>query len=187
MGYETRFTGTVHGPKPVYDKFRRDALADTKRFGEYSLPLDFWFYSDNFDQMKWYGYNKDCIELSLEYPNLLFTLEGEGEESGDIWKAWYRNGKFVEAKAKIVFDEPDLDSLLPLDHEAAQKMAETEARELAEKAEKAKAEALEAAKRAHLAALRAGADLEASKAQIAEYNITDEEYEEIFGEPPIKV
>lgn len=180
MGYETRFTGAVHGPKPIYDKFREDAERGDTKFGSYGFDLDFWFYSDNYDQMKWYDWQKDCEELSKDYPNLLFSLEGEGEDNDDIWKAWFRNGKSVVVRAKIVFEEPDLDEILPLDHDAAAKLAAKVAEEAEERARKAKEEAIAAAQEAYRAHLRAGANLEAARAQVASFDLTPAERDELF-------
>jgi len=56
---------------------------------------------------KWYDYHKDMIEFSLVFPNVLFELYREGEESGDIEKSYYRNGKSQVCKARIVFEEYD--------------------------------------------------------------------------------
>ena len=33
------------------------------------------------------------LKLSLEFPEYVFILDGEGEESGDIWRSFYKNGK----------------------------------------------------------------------------------------------
>lgn len=56
---------------------------------------------------KWYDHNEELAEFSKKYPTWLFILFGEGEESGDIWKRYYLNGKVQEAVAKITFDEFD--------------------------------------------------------------------------------
>jgi antitoxin component YwqK of YwqJK toxin-antitoxin module len=62
-------------------------------------------------ELKWYDFHEEMIAFSKEYPNWLFTLSGEGEESGDIWKAYYVNGKYQQEKAKIVFDPFDMQKL----------------------------------------------------------------------------
>ena len=121
MGYYTRFDGRVTGSKVLLDKFKEDAeRGDT--YGQYGSNLDDWTYGEFFggDSAKWYDWEKDMKELSSKYPHLLFELSGEGEEAGDMWKAWARNGKVVTVRARIVFDEPDIDKELPTpDIEAA--------------------------------------------------------------------
>lgn len=57
------------------------------------------------DTTKWYDYDKDMKLVSKNYPGVLFTLSGEGEESGDIWKSYYWNGKSQFTRATLVFEE----------------------------------------------------------------------------------
>lgn len=57
------------------------------------------------DTVKWYDHVKDMVKLSTLYQDILFTLEGEGEESGDLWRAYFKNGKHVRNTAKIVFPD----------------------------------------------------------------------------------
>jgi len=57
------------------------------------------------DSCKWYKYQEDLKKFSSMHPITLFKLSGEGEESGDIWNAYFKDGKMQMCKAKIVFDE----------------------------------------------------------------------------------
>ena len=59
------------------------------------------------ESCKWYDHEKELLEFSKKYPSVLFILEGEGEESGDIWKKYFKNGKAQYAKAKLIFEEYD--------------------------------------------------------------------------------
>ena len=54
-------------------------------------------------KIKWYEYEKDMNELSKKYPKILFELSAEGEESEDMWKARFRDGKSEIVKAIITF------------------------------------------------------------------------------------
>lgn len=142
MVYSTRFDGGVEGPEELVEVFVNDA-DDGKTYGQYGNDLTDWI-SEFFggDTASWYDWKKDMVSLSKEYPNLLFWLEGEGEESGDIWKAWARNGKVVTSQARIVFDEPDLDKELPTP-DAAKAIAKVKADKAAKiDAEIARLEAL---------------------------------------------
>lgn len=56
---------------------------------------------------KWYENHKDMIKFSKKYPTILFTLKGEGEESGDLWMKYFKNGKVQMARAQISFAEFD--------------------------------------------------------------------------------
>ena len=112
MGYYTRFTGEVSGPAELMDEFINDG---DETFTVYDLPLSDWLDGEfrSGAEMKWYSWEDDCTALSEQYPGLLFVVEGEGEESGDLWKAWIRNGKAVIVRGRVVFDEPDLDQVIP--------------------------------------------------------------------------
>lgn len=52
---------------------------------------------------KWYEHETDMRVFSKEIPEVLFTLHGEGDENGDIWKKYFLNGKCQVAKAVIQF------------------------------------------------------------------------------------
>lgn len=57
------------------------------------------------DVVKWYNHKNDMIKYSKRYPDTLFLIEGFGEEDGDIWKHWFKNGKSFYSRAKLVFEE----------------------------------------------------------------------------------
>ncbi len=70
--------------------------------GKYAFPV-----GDNAESCKWYSHEDDMRKLSIYFPNVLFTLSGEGEESGDIWEKHFLNGKTQHCKAKIVIEALD--------------------------------------------------------------------------------
>lgn len=63
-----------------------------------------WEYGES---CKWYDWRLTMVEYSKRHPNVVFKLHGEGEESGDIWNAYFKNGKHQVYRARIVFDEYD--------------------------------------------------------------------------------
>ena len=63
------------------------------------------------DDMKWYSHENDMKAYSLQHSTTLFELGGKGEENGDIWKKYFKNGKVQVCKAKITFDAYDEDKL----------------------------------------------------------------------------
>ena len=63
------------------------------------------------DSIKWYDHEEDMKKYSIGHPNVLFRLTGEGEDSGDIWMAYYQNGKMFKTKAKLVFENFSIEKL----------------------------------------------------------------------------
>ena len=59
------------------------------------------------ESCKWYDHEKELREFSTRYPDLIFKLHGEGEEAGDLWDEWYKDGKMQKGKAIITY--PDFD------------------------------------------------------------------------------
>lgn len=56
---------------------------------------------------KWHSRRADMLALSAEFPEILFTLYGEGNSSLDAWYEYYQDGKFQHCAAQITFDEFD--------------------------------------------------------------------------------
>lgn len=83
MGYETRFMLT-------HDSDREIDLIDAQYY-----HID---YDEETDGIKWYDHHADMMVHSAKYPEVTFTLSGEGEESGDIWRVRYLGGKVIEEK-----------------------------------------------------------------------------------------
>ena len=75
------------------------------------VPSGHWkwidFINGEAEECKWYEYEGDMKWLSKEFPTVLFTLKGTGEESGDLWVRYFKGGKVQTCQAKITFDEFD--------------------------------------------------------------------------------
>lgn len=67
---------------------------------------------DTGDATKWYGFDEDLIEISKKHPDNLFTLQGAGEENGDIWVCYFKHGKKQMCEAKITFAEFNEEELI---------------------------------------------------------------------------
>ncbi len=61
---------------------------------------------------KWYDHEKTMREISTKFPSVIFTLIGEGEESGDMWRKYFKNGKMQIAKAVMIHFESYDEELL---------------------------------------------------------------------------
>jgi len=55
----------------------------------------------------WRHHEIDMRELSAQFPTVLFQLSGSGEENGDLWEEYYKDGKMQRIDAEITFAEFD--------------------------------------------------------------------------------
>ena len=98
MGYETRFKLTALTNRNYAQRDYLKVLAEID-------PKEFSPEAEEFEEpRKWYDYKNDMKKLSLAFPTTYFLLYGVGEEPGDVWKAYFYNGK-----AFLIFeDEPSI-------------------------------------------------------------------------------
>ena len=64
------------------------------------------------DEIKWYNHENDMRKYSKMFPKATFIVSGVGEEEGDYWKEYYKNGKMVRCNGDMTiaydtFDERD--------------------------------------------------------------------------------
>ncbi|MGG1641835.1 hypothetical protein ACIFQM_11175 [Paenibacillus sp. NRS-1782] len=59
------------------------------------------------DSCKWYEHEADMRVFSKRFPDVLFQLSGDGEEAGDIWRKYFRNGKMQNCPGQITFEPFD--------------------------------------------------------------------------------
>lgn len=57
--------------------------------------------------IKWYEHSEDMEKVSKLLPDLVIQVDGEGEEVGDIWRSFWKNGKVHEAKRTVIVEEFD--------------------------------------------------------------------------------
>lgn len=117
MGYYTKFRLSIEQGQAdlglVYDKLNKIVMGD-----ESGSPF---YYEDGNDDissddvMKWYDHDDDCAELSKTFPGVTFCLAGEGEENGDMWKTYYRNGFCQICRAVTTYPPFDASKLNTVD------------------------------------------------------------------------
>jgi hypothetical protein len=104
MGYNTSYTLSIkNGSNDLIDELR-EAYDDA----DYAINS----YGDREERCKWYDHEKHIKSFSIIHPDVLFVLEGDGEESRDIWVKYFQNGKMQSCKAKITFDEFNPEKLI---------------------------------------------------------------------------
>ena len=61
------------------------------------------------DSMKWYDHEDDMCKLSAMFPDLYFTLEGDGEECDDFWRKLFHGGQCIGCvDGEIYYPEFDI-------------------------------------------------------------------------------
>jgi hypothetical protein len=107
MGYYTDF-------KLRTDKHVPDLGKKINEISGYSFDDDTNYYigSDELNSLqcydiKWYEHETHMRKISKNHKNVLFTLEGNGEEEGDMWVKYFLNGKMQKVKAEITFQPFD--------------------------------------------------------------------------------
>lgn len=115
MGYMTFYTLGWNTPKekPSVQENRRYEGVD-RELGETIMG---WLQKDlGFDSQlehidsygasswsKWAEHDEDMIRLSRNFPQVLFVLDGAGEEDGDLWRTYYLSGLLQYAPAQITY------------------------------------------------------------------------------------
>jgi len=101
MGYYTNFN------IKVINEVDHD-LDNIKEIIEEESGYDFEIHDNEIcsnGEIKWYGYGTDMVKVSKQLPEVTFQVDGHGEESGDIWRNYWKDGKVQEAK-RVVTIEP---------------------------------------------------------------------------------
>lgn len=91
MGYYTYFTCTTDATEKQNEAMYEWAMLNIKDI-TYALPD---FEGGCGQDSKWYDYERDMVNLSSQFPDVTFTLNGEGEESLDVWTEKYKGGKAI--------------------------------------------------------------------------------------------
>jgi len=63
------------------------------------------------DACKWYDHQKDMRAFSQKHPDVVFLLEGEGEDNTDMWREYYKSGKMQRSAVVITFEQYDENKL----------------------------------------------------------------------------
>lgn len=59
------------------------------------------------NEMSWYDYDKEMAEFSKKYPDYIFVLWGDGQNSDDKWVHYFHNGLSQFERAKIEYGDYD--------------------------------------------------------------------------------
>ena len=100
MGYHTYYTLSVIGANRTDQERIREMLANLGVLG-YALQEGSGTEYGTNEPVNWFCHDDDMLEISRRFPQVLFSLHGEGESNGDIWESHYLGGKTYTQPAII--------------------------------------------------------------------------------------
>ena len=104
MGYYTSFSLYIlEGERPSEDYI--EELREICQCAEYAIDESGCFYSES----KWYTHEDDLKKFSSgdNCKDVLFQLEGEGEDNEDLWIKYFKNGKMQICRGEVFYPEYD--------------------------------------------------------------------------------
>jgi hypothetical protein len=103
-----------------YTIYKLDASAEPEELISYLESDESWEYgepglieifSSDSHSIMWYDFKRDMLKLSNKFPNILFTLTGKAEKSGDLWVMYFKGGRSQRSNAIIKFEPFDEECL----------------------------------------------------------------------------
>lgn len=101
MGYYTEYNVTITGAGNANRAIK--IAEDELKLGRHDYQVFEGGLITFYCHGKWYGWREELTAVSAKFPNLLFEIEGDGEDSDDFWKARIKNGECEIVKGKIVY------------------------------------------------------------------------------------
>ncbi len=101
MGYYTDFTIKANTSQTTFN----EAITQLSDISGYTFHSH--WNEARLLESKWYKHDSDMATLSNNFVDVLFEVCGVGEDEGDLWKSYYKNGKLFTSNGKIVFEDFD--------------------------------------------------------------------------------
>lgn len=115
MGYLTEFGLTVTlegGEEAEYEGVDECFDGDDGVLGEIEEEMRRFGIENRFHEAtKWYACETDMRCLSRRFPGVLFTVTGDGEDKGDLWVAYFLDGRMQRDAAEVVYPGFDPEKL----------------------------------------------------------------------------
>lgn len=112
MGYYTQYTLEAKNVKtPEEFDVIRNHLADLELI-DYAFDDGTYYDSEEYaifspwEEAKWYDHDDDMRRLSKKLPHVVFMLEGDGEDSEDRWRTYYKDGDWEVCHGHIEYSDP---------------------------------------------------------------------------------
>ena len=115
MGYLTHFKLTWEAPisPEITDELERAKARAERDFQIVAVleKTEWWPSIEDGEARKWYSRHSDIREVAMQFPDVVFTLQGQGEEPTDMWRTYFQADFCYTAKAVITYPEFDPDKL----------------------------------------------------------------------------
>lgn len=123
MGYYTRYTMKIMDTSGD-EVFEISDLSDvndaleyqdewdddlTKVLREFNNDYDGFYGLMSEEDCKWYDHEDAMKILSQKFKQFVFLLNGEGEESGDVWRKYFYNGHVKQVVPEVRWPEFDVE------------------------------------------------------------------------------
>ena len=109
MGYTTYFTVARNDGEPFTPE-QLEALDQLSVFNEETEEGDERVVALE-GAAKWYDFVVDMKKFSRAFPKTVFKLHGEGEQNDDLWDAYFKDGKWQNCPADIIYPDYDEEKL----------------------------------------------------------------------------
>ena len=107
MGYYTTFELNIEkNPDNIEMK---DVIEKINEIAGWKMFEDL---DNEYCHAKWYDFETEMAEVSKLFPNTVFSLSGEGEDSDDLWRAYFKNGVVKIYQARILYDDENWENEL---------------------------------------------------------------------------
>lgn len=109
MGYYTYYTISFEGEEKQIDAFKKELLDFAKNEDDnYDVDLDVLLKYGS-SEGKLYDLEHWISSVAPKYPDVLICLEGDGEESDDLWEErWKGNNRESQRAIIPPFENPEL-------------------------------------------------------------------------------
>lgn len=107
MGYYTYFNLNYYGSAEDEEALENFEPSSA----DFSFPeaIKMLIDDDDDNDWKWYSWETDMKKLASLFPNILFVLHGDGEESDDLWEARFKGSEYEYQEFTIPpFTNPNL-------------------------------------------------------------------------------
>lgn len=107
MGYYTYFELSVDDfdkKNPMPESRYKEIEAEVEKM---NIMQDHFSLNEWSTYSKWYDWEEDMLLLSTRFPEMLFTMHGDGEESDDLWYAYFHAGHVQHCPVQLVYPEYD--------------------------------------------------------------------------------